>query len=100
MTGARIASPTQAAAECDLVFLALPWSVMDVTIPALGDLAGKIVIDCTNPLGMVDGKLALLFGHDRSGGERGGSVCLNSFWSADKWFLPSVMPQPGLAAAH
>jgi adenine-specific DNA-methyltransferase len=31
---------------------------------------------------------------------RGGSVCLNSFWSADKWFLPSVMPQPGLAAAH
>ncbi len=36
----------------------------------------------------------------KAGEQRGGSVCLNSFRSADKWFLPSVMPQPGLAAAH
>jgi len=68
-TGARIASPAQAAAECDLITLALPWSAMETAVRELGDLAGKIVIDCTNPLGMVDGKLALLLGHDRSGGE-------------------------------
>lgn len=69
MTGARIASPAQAAADCDMVILALPWSAMEAAVRNLGDLAGKIVIDCTNPLGMVDGKLALLLGHDRSGGE-------------------------------
>jgi hypothetical protein len=30
---------------------------------------------------------------------RGGSVCLNSPGQFYKWFLPLVMPQPGLAAA-
>ncbi len=36
---------------------------------SLGDLAGKIVIDCSNTLGMIDGALMLTVGHDTSGGE-------------------------------
>jgi regulator of cell morphogenesis and NO signaling len=31
--------------------------------------------------------------------KRSGSVCLNSFRAADKWFRPWVTPPPGLAAA-
>ncbi len=31
---------------------------------------------------------------------RSGSVCLNSFGAADKWFAPLVTPPPGLVAAH
>jgi Fic family protein len=33
-------------------------------------------------------------------GLRGGSVCLNSRGTFYKWFLPLIMPQPGLAAVH
>jgi hypothetical protein len=32
--------------------------------------------------------------------DRSGSVCLNSFQPADKWFRPLVTPPPGLVAAH
>jgi hypothetical protein len=67
--GAQAASPDAAAAEADLVILALPWGAAEGAVKALGDLAGKIVIDCMNPLGMVDGALGLTIGHTASGGE-------------------------------
>ena len=35
----------------------------------LGDLSGKTVVDCTNPLGRVEGGLGLTIGHTTSGGE-------------------------------
>jgi predicted dinucleotide-binding enzyme len=38
-------------------------------VRGLGDLTGKIVIDCMNPLGMVDGAFGLTIGHSSSGGE-------------------------------
>jgi predicted dinucleotide-binding enzyme len=53
--GTRADSPAAAAAD----------AVQEV-IPALSDLAGKIVIDCTNPL---DADLRLTLGHTDSGGE-------------------------------
>ena len=31
---------------------------------------------------------------------RGGSVCLNSYWGFAKWISALVMPLPGLASAH
>lgn len=41
-----------AAAVSDIVLLALPWDGHAETLTALrGELAGKIVIDCVNPLG-------------------------------------------------
>lgn len=46
-----IASPADAAAFGDVVVLAVPWSVTEKVIEGLGDLSGKIVLDCTNPLG-------------------------------------------------
>ncbi len=32
--------------------------------------------------------------------DRGGSVCLNNFRTADKWISAPVMPRPGLVAAR
>lgn len=67
--GAALAVPAQAAAGAGLVILALPWGAAESAVTALGDLSGKTVIDCMNPLGMVDGALSLTIGHKTSGGE-------------------------------
>ncbi len=67
--GAELALPREAAGAAELVILALPWNVAEAAVKALGDLGGKIVIDCMNPLGMVGGALGLVLGHTTSGGE-------------------------------
>ncbi|RYH07603.1 NADPH-dependent F420 reductase [Tropicimonas sp. IMCC6043] len=68
-TQAAVSEPAEAAAFADVVILALPWAAMEDALSGLGDLAGKIVIDCTNPLGRSNGGIALLLGHTTSGGE-------------------------------
>ena len=68
-SGAEAATPAEAAAEADLVILALPWHAAEEAVGELGRLDGKTVIDCMNPLGMVDGMLDLTMGHTRSGAE-------------------------------
>lgn len=68
-TGATIGQPKSAAAAAEVIILALPWGVIEAAVKDLGDLTGKIVIDCTNPLGMVAGALQLTVGHNNSGGE-------------------------------
>jgi predicted dinucleotide-binding enzyme len=68
-TGATALTPAAAAAAGDVVILALPWRVAEGAVRALGDLAGRTVIDCMNPLGMVGGALGLTVGHTTSGGE-------------------------------
>lgn len=68
-TMAALAFPAEGAPASEVVILALPWSGLQQAIEQLGDLSGKIVIDCTNPLGMTDGELVLTIGHDASGGE-------------------------------
>lgn len=68
-TGATLATPSEAAAQADVVILALPWAAAEGAVKTLGTLAGKTVIDCMNPLGMVGGTLGLTVGHSDSGGE-------------------------------
>ena len=42
----------QAVQEADVVFLATPYSVNEQVIPPLANaLAGKVLVDCTNPVG-------------------------------------------------
>lgn len=67
--GAAIAAPRAAAAGAEVVILSLPWRVAEEAVRGLGDLSGKVVIDCMNPLGMVDGALGLVLGHTTSGAE-------------------------------
>ena len=68
-TGATAALPAAAAATADLVILALPWTSAEAAVRGLGDLSGRIVIDCTNPLGMTADGLGLTMGFTTSGGE-------------------------------
>lgn len=67
--GAAVAAPRDAARGADIVILSLPWRVAEAAVRDLGTLSGKVVIDCMNPLGMVDGALSLLLGHSTSGAE-------------------------------
>ncbi|HMA72568.1 MAG TPA: NAD(P)-binding domain-containing protein [Xanthobacteraceae bacterium] len=67
--GATAAPSAKAAQQGEVVVLALPWAGAENAVKSLGDLKGKIVIDCMNPLTRKDGVLGLKFGHTTSGGE-------------------------------
>lgn len=47
---ARAASVKDAAAQAEVVLFATPWGATQDAIKAAGSLAGKVVIDATNPL--------------------------------------------------
>ena len=40
----------EAAAGAEVVVLATPWPAVDDAVAACGDLTGRILVDCTNPL--------------------------------------------------
>jgi len=69
----------EAAAFGQVVVLATPWHGTEAAVRAAGDLRGKIVIDCTNPL-KLDGS-GLEVGFNNSGAEqvaqwaKGAKVC-------------------------
>src|ERR1700730_18566242 len=46
---ARAGTVAEAAAAGDVIVLATPWPATRDAIQAAGDLAGKVVVDCTNP---------------------------------------------------
>ena len=47
---AKATSVRDAVAGAEAVVLAVPWGAAKDAIVAAGDLSGKIVVDCTNPL--------------------------------------------------
>ena len=47
----NVQQPTDSAKNADAIALATPWPATESAIASLGDLSGKIIIDCTNPLG-------------------------------------------------
>lgn len=67
---ARRASPRDAAQAASTVVLALPWVAAETALPALGDLTGKTVIDCMNPIVRTPDGMGLAFGHTWSGAEQ------------------------------
>lgn len=62
-------TPEAAAASGDVIVLALPWNAAESVISTLGELTGKVVIDCMNPIAMGPGGMTLERGHTASGGE-------------------------------
>ncbi|HNN96111.1 NADPH-dependent F420 reductase [Haliangium sp. UPWRP_2] len=48
----QVAAPAQAVAEADVVFVATPFAAAAEALAAVsGELSGKILVDCTNPVG-------------------------------------------------
>ena len=66
--GTRVAGVGEAAAEAEVVVLATPWDGTRDAIDRCGDLAGRVVVDCTNPL--EPDLSGLTLGHDDSAGEQ------------------------------
>ena len=64
--GFGIVASEDAAAAGDVIVLAVPWAALSAAVKGLGSLAGKIVVDATNPLAP---DMSLAIGHDDSAGE-------------------------------
>jgi predicted dinucleotide-binding enzyme len=71
--------PADAVKDADVVVIATPWAATQTTIKSLGSLSGKIVVDCTNPLGMGPDGLHLVLGFDTSAGEQVASWAPGAF---------------------
>ncbi len=63
---AKLASVSDAARDAEVVVLATPYAANAAAIASAGDLAGKILIDVTNPIGA---NFTLAVGHTTSGAE-------------------------------
>jgi 8-hydroxy-5-deazaflavin:NADPH oxidoreductase len=48
--GAQAGVPAEAAAFGEVVVFATPWPATEAAVKSAGNLSGKIVVDCTNPL--------------------------------------------------
>jgi predicted dinucleotide-binding enzyme len=64
--GFTVVAQADGAKTADVVVLAVPWSAVEATITALGTLAGKVLIDTTDPL---TSTRELALGINDSGGE-------------------------------
>lgn len=65
--GATVATNEQAVGDADVVVLCTPWQATHQAVQSCGELAGKVLIDCTNPL--TPDFTALEVGHTTSGAE-------------------------------
>lgn len=68
-TGATITTVADAPKGADVVVLAVPWGALDGVLAQTGELAGQIVIDCTNAVERGPGGMALKYGHTTSSSE-------------------------------
>lgn len=64
---ARAGTPRQAVEHSELIVLAVHWLRLDDVLAQAGDLTGKIVLSCTNPLDASNSKLVVA--HSDSGAE-------------------------------
>jgi 8-hydroxy-5-deazaflavin:NADPH oxidoreductase len=67
---ATYASVAAAARSAEVIVLSVPWQAVPDALASAGNLSGKIVIDCTNPLQMGPDGLELALAHTGSGAER------------------------------
>ena len=49
-TGAKFAPAKEISSEAEIVLFATPWPATKAAVESAGSLAGKIVVDCTNPI--------------------------------------------------
>lgn len=65
-TRASISSVGDAAQKAEVVVFAMPFAALDEVLKATGELAGKLVVDCTNA---VERGMQLKYGHTTSAAE-------------------------------
>lgn len=76
---ALVSSVPDAVHSVELIILAVPWNSAQAALQSAGDLSGKIVVDCTNPL--KEDLSGLAIGHTSSAAEQvaqwasGAKVC-------------------------
>ena len=75
----RVKRAEEAVKDAEVVVIATPWSATEAAIKSIGSLADKIVIDCTNPLGMGPDGLQLILGFNTSAGEQVASWASGAF---------------------
>ncbi len=66
--GAAAVAPREAIVGADAILFAVPWPVARETLEQLGDLTGRVLIDCTNPL--LSDMSGIELGHVISAGEQ------------------------------
>jgi len=64
---ARAGTPGEAAAESDVLLLAVHWSRVRDVVKQAGDVSGKVIVTCSLPMNADD--TALVIGHTSSGAE-------------------------------
>ena len=67
---ARVGSVAESAATAEIIVLAIPFEAIADALKECGDVTGKIIVDCTNPLGKTIDGVNLLVGFETSGAER------------------------------
>lgn len=68
---AAVATVPAAVRGAEVVALATPWTATPAAVQSAGDLTGKVLIDCTNPLKFTPGVgLELALGFSESGAEQ------------------------------
>jgi 8-hydroxy-5-deazaflavin:NADPH oxidoreductase len=94
----RVKPPAEAVEGADIVVIATPWPATEAAVKSLGSLAGKVVIDCTNPLGMGSDGLQLVLGFDTSAGGRSqvghralSSSSLSTLRAQATWAMPPTI---------
>jgi predicted dinucleotide-binding enzyme len=65
--GASAGTPAEAAANSDVLLLAVHWSRVDDVLKQAGNIAGKVLITCSMPMNATDSALAIA--HTSSGAE-------------------------------
>lgn len=78
-TRAAYASVAAAAQSAEVLVLSVPWQAVPDALASAGDLTGKILIDCTNPLQMGPDGLELAIGLTSSGAERVAELAPEAF---------------------
>ena len=82
--GARSASVAEAIASAEVIVLATPWAATETALRQAGDLTGRILWDCTNPL--KPDFSGLVLGTDISGGE------MVAKWAAGARVVKAIPP--------
>ena len=67
---AQAGTVAEATRETNVIILATPWEAAPAALQACGDVTGKLIVDCTNPLRMGAAGLELTMGYDTSGAEQ------------------------------